>query len=61
MEAVNTDNAYGLEYRNKGFRGLKWFSKSFPLYENLNILDDYNNSNLKQGIEELLEKFGINK
>jgi hypothetical protein len=55
-EATSEDEVHGLKYRGSGFGGLRWFSKSFPVKENLNILYDYNNSVLKQGIDESLEK-----
>jgi len=55
IDAKKSDESYGLTYRK--WNKIKWFSYGCFLIENLNILSDYENSEFKQGLYELIAKF----
>lgn len=54
ISASKDDNSYGLQYR--GWKKLKWFSKGVSLSKNLNILNDYNNSDFAKEVGSLIKK-----
>ncbi|NOR56616.1 MAG: hypothetical protein GQ531_10490 [Sulfurovum sp.] len=57
IDALEGDKSYGLEYRGKGWRNIKWFSEGLSLDKNLNILNDYDESVLKDKINDLIKQF----
>ena len=57
IDALENDKSYGLKYRSKGWRKIKWFSERLLLSENLDMLNDYDNSVLSNKINDLINQF----
>ena len=57
INASEGDKSYGLKYRDKGWRKLKWFSERLLVDENLAILNDYERSELSNKINDLIIQF----
>jgi len=56
IEDMSKDPIDDLEFRNFKSISLKWHSKKFNLLENLDIFDDFENSNFDQALKQLLGK-----
>lgn len=57
INSSENDESYGLEYRNKGWRKIKWYSESISSEDYLiEILEKPENSVLKEKVDKLVNK-----